>query len=70
MNIIRGYDAGLEILGKDRLSNWAEPSGTIMSSIHMNFGEEFDLPKAIMKIISDVRERGDLAINQYNQLFD
>lgn len=70
MNIIRGYDAGLEILGKDRLSNWAEPSGTIMSSIHMNFGEEFDLPKAIMKIISDVRERGDRAINQYNQLFD
>ena len=70
MNIIRGYNAGLEVLGKDRLNNWAEPSKAIMSSIHLNFGHDFDLPKAITKIITDVREQGDSGVNKYTELFD
>lgn len=71
MNIVRGYDAARQALTADRsLGLDAPASPAAARRIADLFGEPLTPAQVVNRIVRDVREQGDEAVNRYSIILD
>lgn len=70
MKIIKGIDQGREALSRQLLTDDQNRSPEITDSIEKIFGEKLTVEQAVRKIVSEVSESGDQAVNDYSKRID
>ena len=70
MKIIKGIDQGREALSRHLLTDDQNKSPEITDSIEKIFGEKLTVEQAVRKIVSEVSESGDQAVNDYSKRID
>ncbi len=70
MKIIKGIDQGREALSRHLLTDDQNRSPEITDSIEKIFGEKLTVEQAVRKIVSEVSESGDQAVNDYSKRID
>ena len=71
MKTIRGFAAAARLLTRPRRSgDWYETPPALRRRIKETFGEDLSAEQLVERIVTDVRERGDVALREYTLRLD
>ena len=70
IRVVRTVDDARAALTRKRGFEEPELSPSVQASVERMFGEPLTAPQVVARILSDVRARGDAAVNYYSELID